>query len=62
MNKLFVVFVGLIVAANAVSFFDVVKEEWHAFKVRMKSFIYDSNYIYILQLCIQFDIHLTHEF
>lgn len=34
MNKFLVVFVGLIVAANAVSFFDVVKEEWHAYKVR----------------------------
>jgi len=33
MTKLLVVFLGLFAAANAVSFFDLVKEEWHAFKL-----------------------------
>lgn len=36
MNKLLVVLFGLVAAANAVSFFDLVKEEWHAFKVRSR--------------------------
>jgi len=59
MNKFLVVFVGLIVAANAVSFYDLVKEEWHAFKLehsksyksdaeekfRMKVFIDNKNKI-----------------
>lgn len=34
MNKLLIVLFGLVAAANAVSFFDLVKEEWNAFKVR----------------------------
>lgn len=33
MTKLLVVFLGMLAAANAISFFDLVKEEWHAFKV-----------------------------
>lgn len=32
------VLIGVLAAASAVSFFDVVKEEWHAFKVRIKWF------------------------
>lgn len=36
MKQFVVVFVGLLAAVNAVSFFDVVREEWHAFKVRLK--------------------------
>jgi len=59
MNKLLVVLFGLVAAANAVSFFDVVKEEWHAFKlehsknyesdteerIRMKIFMENKNKI-----------------
>lgn len=33
MNKFLVVFVGMLAAANAISFFDVVREEWQTFKV-----------------------------
>lgn len=33
MNKLLVVFFALLAAAHAISFFDLVKEEWHSFKV-----------------------------
>lgn len=36
MNKLLVVFIGLLAAAHAVSFFDLVKEEWHAYKSEHK--------------------------
>lgn len=36
MNKLMIVFIGLLAAAQAVSFFDLVKEEWHAFKAEHK--------------------------
>jgi len=41
MSKLLVVFIGLLAAAHAVSFFDLVKEEWHAFKSEHKK-TYDS--------------------
>lgn len=34
MNKLLVVLFGLVAASHAVSFYDLVKEEWNAFKVR----------------------------
>lgn len=37
MNKLLIVLVGMIAAANAVSFFDLVKEEWHVFKVKTRT-------------------------
>lgn len=37
MNKLLIVFLGLIAAASAVSLLDLVKEEWHAFKVSDES-------------------------
>lgn len=37
MNKLLIVFLGLFAAAQAVSFFDLVREEWRAFKVRTKN-------------------------
>lgn len=33
MNKFLVVFIGMLAAANAISFFDVVKEEWSAYKL-----------------------------
>jgi cathepsin L len=36
MNKLLMVFVALFAAAHAVSFFDLVKEEWHAYKLEHK--------------------------
>lgn len=29
------VLIGVLATASAISFFDVVKEEWHAFKVRI---------------------------
>lgn len=39
MNNFLVVFVGLLAAANAISFFDVVKEEWHTFKVNIHMYM-----------------------
>lgn len=35
MNKLFIVFLGLFAVANAFSILELVKEEWHAFKVNL---------------------------
>jgi hypothetical protein len=43
MNKLLVVFFALFAAAQAVSFFDLVKEEWHAYKV-----MYTSDYYWFI--------------
>lgn len=33
MSKLIIVFLGLLAAANAISFVELIKEEWNAFKV-----------------------------
>lgn len=46
MNTFLMVFVGLLAAANALSFFDVVREDWKAFKVNTK--------LTLLTLCIYF--------
>lgn len=40
MNKFLVVFVGMLAAAHAISFFDVVKEEWNAYKVNKNKFYF----------------------
>lgn len=42
MNKFLVVFVAMFAAANAISFFDVVKEEWNAYKVSFQLFRRDD--------------------
>lgn len=36
--KVLVLILAFVAAANALSFFDVIKEEWHAFKVRTHNF------------------------
>lgn len=33
--KIFIVLFAIVAAASAISFFDVVKEEWHSFKVNI---------------------------
>lgn len=34
--KILIVLFAVVAAASAISFFDVVKEEWHAFKVNIQ--------------------------
>lgn len=45
MNKLLIVFLGLFAAAQAVSFFELVKEEWNAYKVTYKILFYMIQYV-----------------
>lgn len=49
MNTFLVVFVGLLAAANALSFFDVVREDWKAFKV-IRIYKQDKSLYFLIQL------------
>lgn len=77
MNKLLVVLiVGMVATANAISFIELVKEEWHAFKVHIKIglfyawftlsiytiFRYNNDSIWNSELCVQiwFNLHFIH--